>query len=84
MKIRPLICDPEHYPEDAKYAAPKKGNKYSASISYESDFKPVRTVKVEFESTSPKAGLRQATREAIKAWPKQEQFRSWVICVEKL
>lgn len=58
--------------------------KFRATISYESDQKPVETVRTEFDSVGPKPAIRQAAREAIKLWPKGEKFRSWVICLEKL
>lgn len=57
--------------------------KFKAVISFESDFKPVRTYREEFNSTGPKPAMRQAARIAVKNWPEREQFRSWVICLEK-
>lgn len=55
-----------------------------ASISYESETKPVHTVRVEFSAKTAKQALRQATREAIKNWPSRQSYTSWVICVEQL
>ena len=57
--------------------------RYHYAVSYESDIKPVETVKGEFDVRSGRQAIRQGAREACRAWPKGRKFRSVVVVVEQ-
>ena len=58
--------------------------RYSYAVSYESETRPVRTVRGEFDAAGGPQAARQGSREACRHWPKGRPFRSVVVVVERI
>jgi hypothetical protein len=53
------------------------------AVSFESDTRPVHTVRGEFDRDDPEVALKSAAFLAFQGKPRGT-YRSWVICVEQL
>ena len=57
--------------------------RFRYAVSFESDTKPVHTVRGEVDRPDEETALKTAVFLAFKAKPRGS-YRSWVICVERL
>jgi hypothetical protein len=55
--------------------------RFRYAVSFESDLRPVQTVRGEFDRDDPESALKSAAFLAFKSAPRGV-YRSWVICVE--
>jgi hypothetical protein len=65
---------------------PKRSDfmRFRYAISFESDSRPVETVRGEFDVARSSQALHQGARVAVAKHPKGRRFRSFVIVVEQL
>ena len=58
--------------------------RFRYAVSFESDSKPVETVRGEFDREDAESACKSAVHLAWKSAPKGSSYRSWVVCVERL
>jgi len=57
--------------------------RFRYAVSFESDSRPVETVRGELEKEAPDDALKSAVFQAFKSAPRGN-YRSWVVCVEEV
>jgi hypothetical protein len=58
--------------------------RFRYAFSFESDTKPVHTVRGTLDANGSRQAIRQSLRAALAHWPKQTTWRSYVLVVERL